>query len=134
MRVEQHAEYVGPFNCLITYAWRRGKLDLCRRARWIGLPRHGAGHAGRDAAIAEERASGLETDDYGTGIDGWAMPVVRQFDHHPGREKAPLEDDYRSTTACGFQSIPAYVKKPVTYPFSQGSTVCGRANLRSWAT
>src|ERR1039458_8883183 len=41
-----------------------------------------------------------------------AMPVVRQFDHHPGHEKAPLEEEYRSDDCLWlFNAIPAYVKE-----------------------
>jgi len=40
------------------------------------------------------------------------MPVVKQFAHHPGSERAPREDEYRSDDCLWlFNAIPAYVKE-----------------------
>ena len=40
------------------------------------------------------------------------MPIVKPFAHHPGREKAPEEEEYRSDDCLWlFNTIPAYVKE-----------------------
>jgi cellobiose phosphorylase len=62
--------------------------------------------------IPEEAGRRLELMITGQVSTGGAMPVVRQFDHHPGRESAPREEEYRSDDCLWlFNAIPAYVKE-----------------------
>jgi cellobiose phosphorylase len=63
-------------------------------------------------AIPDEAGQRLELMITGQVSTGGAMPVVRQFDHHPGIEKAPREEEYRSDDCLWlFNAIPAYVKE-----------------------
>jgi cellobiose phosphorylase len=62
--------------------------------------------------IPEEAGQRLELMITGQVSTGGAMPVVRHFDHHPGREKAPREEEYRSDDCLWlFNAIPSYVKE-----------------------
>ena len=103
----------GPFNCLITYAWSRAaSLIYAGERDGLGYRDTVQDMLGVMHAISEEAGKRLELMITGQVSTGGAMPVVRQFDHHPGREKAPLEDDYRSDDCLWlFNAIPAYVKE-----------------------
>ncbi len=102
-RVEQHAEHVGPIQLpdhLRLVA--RGELDLRGRARRIGVSRHGAGHAGRDARHSRRGRPAVGVDDHRTGFDGRGHargPAIRAS---PRERKAPRwKKSTAPTTACG---------------------------------
>ena len=103
----------GPFNCLITYAWSRAaSLIYAGERDGLGYRDTVQDMLGVMHAIPEEAGQRLELMITGQVSTGGAMPVVRQFDHHPGKEKAPREEDYRSDDCLWlFNAIPAYVKE-----------------------
>ncbi|MFZ0963498.1 MAG: glycosyl hydrolase family 65 protein [Terriglobia bacterium] len=103
----------GPFNCLITYAWSRAaSLTYAGERDGLGYRDTVQDMLGVMHTIPQEAARRLELMITGQVSTGGAMPVVRQFDHHPGREKAPREEDYRSDDCLWlFNAIPAYVKE-----------------------
>jgi cellobiose phosphorylase len=103
----------GPFNCLITYAWSRAaSLIYAGERDGLGYRDTVQDMLGVMHTIPQEAGQRLELMITGQVSTGGAMPVVRQFDHHPGKEKAPREDDYRSDDCLWlFNAIPAYVKE-----------------------
>jgi cellobiose phosphorylase len=103
----------GPFNCLITYAWSRAaSLIYAGERDGLGYRDTVQDMLGVIHAISEEAGQRLELMITGQVSTGGAMPVVRQFDHHSGKEKAPREEDYRSDDCLWlFNAIPAYVKE-----------------------
>jgi cellobiose phosphorylase len=103
----------GSFNCLITYAWSRAaSLIYAGERDGLGYRDTVQDMLGVMHAIPEEAGQRLELMITGQVSTGGAMPVVRQFDHHPGREEAPREEDYRSDDCLWlFNAIPAYVKE-----------------------
>lgn len=102
-----------PFNCLITYAWSRAASLV------YSGERDGLGY--RDTVqdligvlhnIPEEARERLELMITGQVSSGGAMGVVKPFDHNPGKEKPPKEENYRSDDCLWlFNTIPAYVKE-----------------------
>jgi N,N'-diacetylchitobiose phosphorylase len=103
----------GPFNCLITYAWSRAaSLIYAGERDGLGFRDTVQDMLGVMHAIPEEAGRRLELMITGQVSTGGAMPVVRQFAHHPGKEKAPSEEEYRSDDCLWlFNAIPAYVKE-----------------------
>jgi cellobiose phosphorylase len=103
----------GPFNCLITYAWSRAaSLIYAGERDGLGFRDTVQDMLGVMHAIPEEAGRRLELMITGQVSTGGAMPVVRQFAHHPGSEKAPSEEEYRSDDCLWlFNAIPAYVKE-----------------------
>ena len=104
----------GIYNCLITFAWSRAASLI-----YTGIDRDGLGY--RDTvqdfigvvhAIPNQTRQRLELMITGQVSTGGAMPVVIPFDHNPGSEKPPKEEEYRSDdTLWLFNAIPAYVKE-----------------------
>ena len=103
----------GPFNCLITYAWSRAvSLIYAGERDGLGYRDTVQDMLGVMHTIPQEAGQRLELMITGQVSTGGAMPVVRQFDHHPGSESAPREEDYRSDDCLWlFNAIPAYVKE-----------------------
>jgi cellobiose phosphorylase len=103
----------GPFNCLMTYAWSRAaSLIYAGERDGLGFRDTVQDMLGVMHTIPEEAGQRLELMITGQVSTGGAMPVVRQFDHHPGSEPAPREEDYRSDDCLWlFNAIPAYVKE-----------------------
>ena len=103
----------GPFNCLMTYAWSRAaSLIYAGERDGLGFRDTVQDMLGVMHTIPEEAGQRLELMITGQVSTGGAMPVVRQFDHHPGSEKAPREEEYRSDDCLWlFNAIPAYVKE-----------------------
>jgi N,N'-diacetylchitobiose phosphorylase len=104
----------GIYNCLITYAWSRAVSLI-----YSGIDRDGLGY--RDTVqdflgvfhtIPEEARERLELMITGQVSTGGAMLVIQPFDHNPGNEKLPAEEQYRSDDCMWlFNAIPAYVKE-----------------------
>jgi N,N'-diacetylchitobiose phosphorylase len=104
----------GIYNCLITYAWSRAVSLI-----YSGIDRDGLGY--RDTVqdflgvfhtIPEEARERLELMITGQVSTGGAMLVIQPFDHNPGKEKPPAEEQYRSDDCMWlFNAIPAYVKE-----------------------
>ena len=111
--IESMLNVWNPYNCLITYSWSRAASLV-----YTG-ERDGLGY--RDTVqdllsvaplITEEGKKRLELMLTGQVSSGGAMPVVKPFNHHPGKEKPPAEDEYRSDDALWlFNTVPAYVKE-----------------------
>ncbi len=102
-----------PYNCLITYAWSRAaSLVYAGERDGLGFRDTVQDILGVLPAIPDEAARRLELMITGQASTGGAMPVVKQFNHHPGRETAPREEEYRSDDCLWlFNTIPAYVKE-----------------------
>jgi len=102
-----------PFNCLITYAWSRAaSLIYAGERDGLGYRDTVQDMLGVMHAIPQEARGRLELMITGQVSTGGAMPVVRQFGHHPGAEPPPREDEYRSDDCLWlFNAIPAYVKE-----------------------
>jgi N,N'-diacetylchitobiose phosphorylase len=102
-----------PYNCLITFAWSRAASLVYAGER--------DGYGYRDTVqdllgiihiLPEEARERLELMITGQVSTGGAMPVVKFFDHKPGKMKAPNEKEYRSDDCMWlFNAIPAYVKE-----------------------
>ncbi|MGO9013269.1 MAG: GH36-type glycosyl hydrolase domain-containing protein [Bryobacteraceae bacterium] len=103
----------GPFNCLMTYAWSRAaSLIYAGERDGLGYRDTVQDMLGVMHAIPAEAVQRLKLMITGQVSTGGAMPVVKQFAHRPGRERAPREQDYRSDDGLWlFNSIPAYVKE-----------------------
>jgi cellobiose phosphorylase len=102
-----------PYNCLITYAWSRAaSLVYAGERDGLGYRDTVQDILGVLPAIPEEAGKRLELMITGQVSTGGAMPVVKQFNHHPGQEKPPLETEYRSDDCFWlFNTVPAYVKE-----------------------
>jgi len=102
-----------PFNCLMTYAWSRGaSLIYAGERDGLGFRDTVQDMLGVMHAIPAEAVRRLELMITGQVSTGGAMPVVKQFAHRPGSERAPREDEYRSDDCLWlFNAIPAYVKE-----------------------
>jgi len=65
---------------------------------------------GVTAAIPQQARQRLELLLTGQLSNGGAMPIVRPFHHHPGQEKGPAPEEYRSDDCLWFfNAVPAYV-------------------------
>jgi cellobiose phosphorylase len=102
-----------PFNCLMTYAWSRAaSLVYSGERDGLGYRDTVQDLLGVMHLIPEDAGKRLELMITGQVSTGGAMPVVRPFDHHPGRETPPKEEEYRSDDCMWlFNTIPAYVKE-----------------------
>jgi N,N'-diacetylchitobiose phosphorylase len=102
-----------PFNCLITYAWSRAvSLIYSGERDGLGYRDTVQDLLGVLHTIPEEAGKRLELMITGQVSTGGAMPVVKPFDHHPGKEPMPDEKEYRSDDCMWlFNTIPAYVKE-----------------------
>jgi N,N'-diacetylchitobiose phosphorylase len=103
----------GPFNCLITYAWSRAaSLIYAGERDGLGYRDTVQDMLGVLHAIPDEAVKRLELMLTGQVSTGGAMPVVKQFAHHPGHEQPPRETEYRSDDSLWlFDAVPAYVKE-----------------------
>ena len=102
-----------PYNCLLTYAWSRAaSLVYAGERDGLGYRDSVQDLLGVLHTIPEEAGKRLELMITGQVSTGGSMPVVKQFSHHPGQEKAPEEEEYRSDDCMWlFNTIPAYVKE-----------------------
>jgi N,N'-diacetylchitobiose phosphorylase len=102
-----------PFNCLMTYSWSRAaSLVYSGERDGLGYRDTVQDLLGVLHTIPEEAGKRLELMITGQVATGGAMPVVRPFDHKPGQEEPPKEEEYRSDDCMWlFNTIPAYVKE-----------------------
>jgi len=107
---------VNPYNNLITFAWSRAASLIYSGERdGLGYRDTVQDMLGILHSIPEEVCKRLELMITGQTSTGGAMPVVKQFAHHPGKEKLPQEKEYRSDDCMWlFNTIPAYVRKRET--------------------
>ncbi len=103
----------GLYNCLITFAWSRAaSLTYNGERDGLGFRDSVQDLLGVVAAIPEEARQRLELMLTGQAATGGAMPIVQPFDHHPGHEKAPAPEEYRSDDCLWFfNAVPAYVNE-----------------------
>jgi cellobiose phosphorylase len=102
-----------PYNCLITYAWSRAASIVYAGERdGLGYRDTVQDLLGILSIIPDEAEKRLELMITGQVSTGGAMPVVKQFSHHPGHERPPSENEYRSDDCLWlFNTVPAYVKE-----------------------
>jgi cellobiose phosphorylase len=103
----------GLYNCLITFAWSRAASLVYNGERdGLGFRDSVQDILGVTAAIPEEARQRLELLLTGQVSNGGAMPIVKPFDHHPGQEKAPRPEEFRSDDCLWFfNAVPAYVNE-----------------------
>ena len=101
----------GLYNSLITFAWSRAASLVYNGERdGLGFRDSVQDILGVTAAIPEEARARLELMLTGQLSNGGAMPVLKPFEHRPGRETPPSPEEYRSDDCLWFfNAIPAYV-------------------------
>jgi N,N'-diacetylchitobiose phosphorylase len=111
----------GLYNCLITFAWSRAASLVYNGERdGLGFRDSVQDILGVTAAITEESRQRLELLLTGQLSNGGAMPIVQPFDHHPGSEKGPKAEEFRSDDCLWFfNAIPAYVGETGDFDFYQ---------------
>jgi cellobiose phosphorylase len=102
-----------PYNCQITYAWSRAASIVYAGERdGLGYRDTVQDILGVLPSIPDEAGKRLELMITGQVSTGGAMPVVKQFNHNPGKEIPPKESEYRSDDCLWlFNTIPAYVRE-----------------------
>lgn len=110
-----------PYNALIAFNWSRA-ASLVYNGERNGLGFRDSvqdvlGILAADPAAARKRLELMLT---GQLANGGAMPVVKPFDHHPGRERGPGEAHMRSDDCLWFfNALPAYVAETGEEDFYQ---------------
>jgi cellobiose phosphorylase len=101
----------GLYNCLIAFAWSRSASLVYNGERdGLGFRDSVQDILGVTAAIPEEARARLALLLTGQLANGGAMPVIRPFEHRPGRETPPAPEEYRSDDCLWFfNAVPAYV-------------------------
>jgi cellobiose phosphorylase len=101
------------YNSLITFAWSRAaSLVYGGRRDGLGYRDTVQDILGVVAAIPDEARARLELMLTGQVSTGGAMPVIKPFEHRPGHESLPAEDEYRSDDCLWlFDTVPDYVKE-----------------------
>jgi N,N'-diacetylchitobiose phosphorylase len=101
----------GLYNSLITFAWSRAASLVYNGERdGLGYRDTVQDILGVVAAIPDEARERLELMLTGQVASGGAMPVVRPFNHRPGHESGPPEEEFRSDDCLWlFNTVPAWV-------------------------
>jgi N,N'-diacetylchitobiose phosphorylase len=101
------------YNALITYTWSRSaSLIYAGERDGLGYRDTVQDILGVLAAIPDDARRRLELMLTGQCSTGGAMPVVKPFEHQPGHERKPGEDEYRADDCLWlFNTVPAYVKE-----------------------
>ncbi len=101
----------GPYNALVAYAWSRSaSLVYSGERDGLGFRDSVQDVLGVVSTIPVEARQRLELLLTGQVSSGGALPLIRPFDHRPGHEKIPADEEYRSDDCLWFfNSIPAYV-------------------------
>ncbi len=101
----------GLYNNLITFAWSRAASLVYNGERdGLGFRDSVQDILGVVAAIPDEARTRLELLLTGQLSNGGAMPIIKPFDHHPGDERGPDPEEYRSDDCLWFfNAVPAYV-------------------------
>lgn len=100
-----------PYNCLITFAWSRAASLVYNGERnGLGFRDSVQDVLGIAPLMPETARERLELMLTGQLACGGAMPVIKPFDHHPGKEHGPGEEHFRSDDCLWFfNAVPAYV-------------------------
>ena len=103
----------GLYNCLITFAWSRAASLVYNGERdGLGFRDSVQDLLGVTAAIPKQARQRLELLLTGQVSNGGAMPIIQPFSHHPGQEKAPAPEEFRSDDCLWFfNAVPAYVNE-----------------------
>ena len=111
----------GLYNCLITHAWSRAASLVYNGERdGLGFRDSVQDVLGIVAAIPEDARARLELMLTGQLSSGGAMPIVQPFDHRPGHERLPADEEYRSDDCLWFfNAVPAYVNETGDVDFYQ---------------
>lgn len=109
----------GLYNCLITFAWSRAASLVYNGERdGLGFRDSVQDILGVLAAIPEEARQRLELMLTGQLANGGAIPVIKPFEHKPGSEPAPADEEYRSDDCLWFFNVvPAYVGETGDFDF-----------------
>lgn len=109
----------GLYNCLITFAWSRAASLVYNGERdGLGFRDSVQDILGVLTAIPEEAKTRLELMLTGQVNCGGAIPVIQPFNHHPGQEKSPEPEEFRSDDCLWFfNAVPAYVNETGDFDF-----------------
>jgi len=101
----------GLYNCLITFAWSRAASLVYNGERdGLGFRDSVQDILGVAAAIPDEARDRLELMLTGQLSNGGAIPVIKPFEHNPGHESPPPDEEYRSDDCLWFfNAVPVYV-------------------------
>lgn len=103
----------GPYNCLTAFNWSRSaSLVYSGERDGLGFRDSVQDVLGVVAAAPDLARRRLELMLTGQVSSGGALPIVRPFEHRPGSEPPPPEEEFRSDDCLWFfNSIPAYVNE-----------------------
>jgi cellobiose phosphorylase len=103
----------GLYNSLITFVWSRAASLVYNGERdGLGFRDSVQDVLGVVNAIPDKARKRLELMLTGQVSNGGAIPIIKPFDHHPGREKIPEPEEFRSDDCLWFfNAIPAYVNE-----------------------
>jgi cellobiose phosphorylase len=103
----------GLYNCLVAFAWSRSASLVYNGERdGLGFRDSVQDILGVTAAIPDEARQRLELMLTGQASTGGAMPILKPFEHRPGREKPPAPEEYRSDDCLWFfNAVPACVNE-----------------------
>ena len=109
----------GLYNSLITFAWSRAASLVYNGERdGLGFRDSVQDTLGVVAAIPEEARRRLELMLTGQLANGGALPVIKPFEHRPGHETPPPDEEYRSDDCLWFfNAVPAYVNEMGDFEF-----------------
>ena len=109
----------GLYNSLITFAWSRAASLVYNGERdGLGFRDSVQDILGVVAAIPEESRQRLELMMTGQLANGGALPVIKPFEHNPGHESPPPDEEYRSDDCLWFfNTVPAYVNETGDFDF-----------------
>jgi N,N'-diacetylchitobiose phosphorylase len=109
----------GLYNSLITFAWSRAASLVYNGERdGLGFRDSVQDILGVVAAIPEEARQRLELMLTGQLANGGAIPVIKPFEHRPGHESPPADEEYRSDDCLWFfNAVPAYVNETGDFDF-----------------
>ena len=101
----------GLYNCLITYAWSRAASLVYNGERdGLGFRDSVQDVLGIVTASPDEARARIELMLTGQLANGGAMPIVQPFDHRPGYEQPPADEEYRSDDCLWFfNAVPEVV-------------------------
>jgi N,N'-diacetylchitobiose phosphorylase len=100
-----------PYNALITFAWSRSASLVYNGERdGLGYRDSVQDVLGVTISTPDAARERLELMLTGQVSTGGAMPLIKPFDHNPGRETPPPPESYRSDDCLWlFNAVPAYV-------------------------
>jgi len=103
----------GLYNCLITFNWSRSASLVYNGERdGLGFRDSVQDVLGIVSSAPEQARERLELMLTGQVSNGGAIPVIKPFDHHPGAEPPPRDEEYRSDDCLWFfNAVPAYVQE-----------------------